>query len=146
MQNLIFLPAAVLSDGIYIKFLAAGNGASIQKRSGGWVFILPALAKCLRTAVWLAARGNKARKQRYHLVVIFRAMRKRAVRAVLYLFTVFFQIAGISRTVFFHIQRAVAKQAVKLTCPPVAGKVLAFSVLKKAMGIFHWNISSGFFL
>ena len=82
------------------------------------------------------------RKQGNHPVIIFRLMRKCTVCAVFYLSPVTFQIYRISRTILPCVQRTVTKQTVKLIKPLVAGKIPAFSVFKKSMGIFHLIISS----
>lgn len=64
-------------------------------------------------------------------------MRKRAIRADFYLFSIFFQIVRISGAVFFPIHGTITKKAVKRIESLMTGIVFALLIFKKTIGIFH---------
>ncbi len=71
--------------------------------------------------------------QLHNFIIVFRLMGKCTVCAVLYLFTILFDIDRISRTVLTQIHRAITEQAVKVFQPLMAGKILTLSIFKKTM-------------
>ena len=66
-------------------------------------------------------------------------MREGAVTAILDLPAVFLEIPGIPGAVLQTIHGAVAEQAVEIRKPLVTGEIFTIFILKKAIGIFHFQ-------
>ena len=97
------------------------------------------LEKCAKYVFIFQKNVLRLPQDLHDRIIMLRIMREGAARAILDPSTVFLEIPGIPGAVLQAIHGAVAEQAVEICKTLVAGEIFTIFILKKAIGIFHFQ-------
>ena len=97
------------------------------------------LEKCAKYVFIFQKNVLRLPQDLHDRIIMLRIMREGTARAILDPPAVFREIPGIPRAVLQAVQGAVAEQAVELRKALMAGEIFTIFILKKTIGIFHFQ-------